>query len=71
MFQQKHGFNLKGATHAKTKNIFFLLPVVIFISLHSFDMSCLVLAILATSDFCIVSNIKGLNGARLVVLTEK
>ena len=46
-------------------SIFILLPVVLFINLFHFAVSCLVLEI----DFCFLFNIIALNGALNVVLT--
>ena len=52
----------KGTVHPKF--ISFLLPVVLFISLDSFGFGDI-----GRRDFCLLSNIMGLNGALNVVLT--
>ena len=55
--------HIKGTGHPKTQNTRFLLPVVLFISLDSFECE-----LPSYGDFFLLSNIMGLNGARLVVL---
>ena len=55
----------KGTVHNKIKNTLFLLHLVLFIS-------CLELSNfgdIGRRDFCLLSNIMGLNGALNVVLT--
>ena len=56
----KTELTLKGQFTPKSRIHIFLLPVVLLISL---DTSC--------TDFCLLSNIMGLNGALNVVLTKK
>ena len=48
---------------------FSLLPLELFMSLDRFDVSCLVFGDISRRDFCLLSNIMGLNGALNVVLT--
>ena len=54
-------FQIKGTAHPKIKTIFFFLPVVLFISLDSFGVSCLVLEISAIEIYPSIHLIEILN----------